>query len=85
MGAPGRGGSGNARRRNLPRSDISFRLSTMASFRPDGTPFEGVGIAVDIESRPPASDFITGKDSVLERALQLLRETAGSEANAVAD
>ncbi len=73
MGAPSRGGSGSARRRSLRNSGITIRLSTMASFQPCGTPFEGVGVDVDVVSRPPSSDFINGRDTVLERATQMLR------------
>jgi len=83
MGAPSRGGSGSARSRDLPRSGISVRLSTMASFRPCGRPFEGIGVAVDVESQPPPDDFVNGGDSVLERALQRLRDaTAAPESHA---
>ncbi len=63
-----RGGSGSSRTVNLPRSGIAFKLSTMASFRPNGAPFEGKGVAVDVPAQPPPKDFITGEDTVLEQA-----------------
>lgn len=72
MGAASRGGSGSSRTVKLPRSGIAFRLSTMASFRPNGDTFEGKGVAVDIEAHPEPGDFINARDSVLEQALQKL-------------
>jgi len=73
MGVSSRGGSGSSRTVNLPRSGIAFRLSTMASFRPDGSTFDGKGVAVDLLAQSPPEDFITGKDSVLDQAIQRLR------------
>lgn len=72
MGVGSRGGSGSSRTVALPRSKIDVRLSTMASFRPNGATFEGHGVAVDVVSQPPPADFITGKDSVLAQAVQRL-------------
>jgi len=48
-----------------------FGLSTKRLFMPDGSPFEGVGIAPDIEVPIHAEDLATGKDPVLEKALSL--------------
>lgn len=72
MGVASRGGSGSSRTVALPRSKIDVRLSTMASFRPNGATFDGQGVAVDIVAQPPPEDFITGKDSVLAQAVQRL-------------
>lgn len=72
MGVGSRGGSGSFRSSALPRSKIDVRLSTMASFRPNGATFEGHGVAVDVVAQPPPADFITGKDSVLAQAVQRL-------------
>lgn len=38
---------------------------------PDGSRFEGVGIAPDIEIQPSIQDFKAGKDLVLERTLEI--------------
>jgi hypothetical protein len=76
MGVSSRGGSGSSRTTKLPRSGIDFKLSTMASFRPDGTTFEGVGVAVEVEAQPPPEDFITAQDTVLDLALQKLRSSS---------
>ena len=73
MGVSSRGGSGSSRSVVLPRSGIAFKLSTMASFRPNGDTFDGQGIAVDVNAQPPPEDYITRKDSVLDAALQMLK------------
>ncbi len=75
MGVSSRGGSGSSRTVTLPRSGIAFKLSTMASFRPNGDTFDGQGIAVKVAAQPPPEDFITGKDSVLAQAVQRLTTT----------
>ncbi len=73
MGVGSRGASGSSRSVRLPRSGIDFKLSTMVSFRPDGRPFEGIGVAVDVPAQPCPEDFIADRDSVLEQALESLR------------
>jgi carboxyl-terminal processing protease len=53
--------------------DNGMRLN-VASVRhtfPDGSPFEGVGIAPDVEVYPRAPDLKEGRDVVLSRALEL--------------
>lgn len=72
MGVSSRGGSGSSRTVKLPRSGLGFKLSTMASFRPNGDTFEGKGVQVEVEARPSPEDFITGKDTVLEQAIRRL-------------
>src|SRR5258708_27321762 len=52
---------------------MGFGLSTKREFFPDGSEFEGVGIAPDIEVHTRASDLQSGKDSVLEKAHELIR------------
>ncbi|MEN9361230.1 MAG: hypothetical protein RL095_2765 [Verrucomicrobiota bacterium] len=71
MGRASRGGSGSSRSVDLP-SGITCKLSTMASFRPDGKTFEGFGVDVDVALDSPPTDFINGQDSVLEQALRRL-------------
>jgi hypothetical protein len=39
---------------------------------PDGTPFEGAGIAPEVEFRQPVEAYV-GRDPTLERGLELLR------------
>lgn len=67
------GGSGRARGFALPNSGIRLQLSSMASFRPDGTLFEGHGVVPDVAVATRATDLIGATDAALERALELLR------------
>ncbi|WP_158606873.1 S41 family peptidase [Paenibacillus ginsengarvi] len=52
---------------------MSFRISTKRAFLPDGSPFEGVGIAPDIELLPTRDDLYDDRDPVLEKALELCK------------
>lgn len=67
------GGSGRARRVRLAESGLELRVSTMASFRPDGRLYDGVGIAPDVEVYPRAQDLYGPTDHVLEVALERLK------------
>lgn len=67
------GGSGRARRYQLPNSGIRLQLSTMASFRPDGTLFEGHGVVPDVAVKSQPTDLIGQTDTALQKALELLR------------
>lgn len=48
MGVPSGGGSGRSRAFELPNSRLRAVVSTMASFRPDGQLYDGIGVAPDI-------------------------------------
>jgi hypothetical protein len=48
----------------------------MASFRANGKLFDGNGVEVDVMAMPTLEDFTNGTDSVLERAVALIRETS---------
>lgn len=75
MGTPSGGGSGRAKAVVLNRSKITLRLSTMTSFRRDGSLYDGKGVAPDVEIYPKASDFLKdGGDSVLDAAVQRLKK-----------
>jgi len=52
-----------------------FGLSAKRESMPDGSPFEGVGIAPDIEVDVHAADVISGRDPVLEKALSLAKSS----------
>jgi len=67
------GGSGRARGHVLPASGLRLQLSTMASFRPDGVLFEGNGVVPDVEQATAPGDLIGASDTVLARAVALLR------------
>ena len=67
------GGSGRSERHALAHSRIPLRMSTMASFRPDGRRYDGLGVEPDVELLPAPGDFTDAGDTQLERALALLR------------
>jgi carboxyl-terminal processing protease len=50
---------------------MSIRISSRRMYFPDGSKFEGVGIAPNVEVRPSIADRRDGKDVVLERAVRL--------------
>lgn len=56
--------------------DITIRVAAKRVLWPDGTPFEGSGIAPDIAVVPDAGDLAAGRDTVLTAALQLLQGSA---------
>jgi C-terminal processing protease CtpA/Prc len=49
------------------------RVCTKRDTYPDGTEWVGNGIAPDILVRPTVADIRAGRDTVLERALELLK------------
>jgi hypothetical protein len=74
MGTRSGGGSGRGLMYTLPKSKLMVRLSSMASFQPDGKLYDGRGVEPDVEVKPKATDFIGKTDSVLEAALRRLRK-----------
>jgi carboxyl-terminal processing protease len=50
---------------------MKFQLSTKREYLPDGSPFEGVGIAPDTEVHASAADLRNGNDPVMAMALKL--------------
>jgi C-terminal processing protease CtpA/Prc len=72
MGTNSMGTSGRPELYKMPHSDTEFLMSTMASYRPDGQLYEGLGIRPDIELEPTLEDFIDGTDSMLETARAML-------------
>ena len=73
MGTPSRGGSGRAKWHALQHSRIMVKLSSMASFRPDGRMYDGRGIQPDVLVEPVLTDLIGRTDSVLDAAIEKLR------------
>lgn len=53
------------------KDGISVAIGTKREYMPDGSPFEGVGIAPDVEVIPDIDDLRRGRDVVLERAISL--------------
>ena len=75
VGTPSGGGSGRTQRVRLAHTGLEVRLSTMASFRPNGQRYDGKGIAPDVLVQPaPADLLLDGGDAQLARALELLRQ-----------
>lgn len=72
------GGSGRALGYQLPASGILVRLSSMASFQPNGRLYDGRGVEPDVEIRPTASDIIGATDTVLDTAVQRLVASRGT-------
>ena len=61
---------------NFTQFDNGMMLN-IASVRhtfPDGSRFEGIGIAPDVETQPSAQDLKAGRDIVLERALEIANQ-----------
>ena len=55
---------------------MGFRVSTRRVYFPDGSPFEGVGVAPDVEAHLTLDDLRHGTDSVLAKGLELARAAA---------
>lgn len=72
MGTPSGGGSGRYQLYRLRFSYIAFTLSSMASFRPDGSLYEDNGIEPDIVIEPAAIDFIGQTDTISDAAISRL-------------
>ena len=51
---------------------MSFQISTKRMYFPDGSQFEGVGIAPDVPIALAVNDLRTNKDAVLTKALELI-------------
>lgn len=77
IGAHSRGASGNPQPEALG-NDVVVNLSSWRDLLPDGTCFEGIGIAPDIEVRTTATDF-ADRDPVLEAALAYLAAKADKQ------
>jgi carboxyl-terminal processing protease len=53
-----------------------FQLSTKREFMPDGAPFEGVGIAPDIQVPLHREDLVSGHDPALDKAIALAHNSS---------
>ena len=73
VGTPSGGGSGRTEGYGLAASGLRIRLSSMASFRPDGKLYDGNGIQPDIVVKPARGDWIGKGDAQLDKALELLK------------
>jgi hypothetical protein len=73
LGTPSGGGSGRAVGHVLAHSRLEVQLSSMVSFLPDGTLYDGAGIQPDVHVEPTLDDHLGRTDTALERAHQLAR------------
>jgi hypothetical protein len=73
VGTPSGGGSGRAVAHRLPGSGLVVRLSSMASFRPDGRLYDGRGVDPDVLVEPSPTDLLGRTDTVLDAAVARLR------------
>lgn len=73
MGTASGGGGGRARPLRLANSNVTLRLSSMASFRPDGKLYDGRGVEPDVEAWPEPTDVIGRTDTVLDAAVKKLQ------------
>lgn len=72
MGSRSGGGSGRSRTESLPGSRIQIRMSSMASFRPNGQRYDGKGIIPDVMQEAVLSDVLGVTDTVLAAAVKRL-------------
>ena len=72
LGTTSGGGSGRSRRITLPASGVRLRVSSMASFQPDGKFYDGHGIDPDVVVEATPEDWIGETDGQLEAAVRRL-------------
>ena len=68
IGTPSAGATGRSEAVRLVNSGVAVRVSTTATFRPDGKLYDGRGVEPDVQAWPEPNDFIGRTDSVLEAA-----------------
>jgi len=74
MGEESGGGSGRSRGSKLMNSGLRVRLSSMASFRPNGERYDGKGIQPDRKTPTIWSDYLGQTDIGIRLALMFLSE-----------
>jgi len=57
---------------------MGFSLSTKREYFPDGSEFEGVGVAPDIEVHTSATDLMSRSDPVLAKAMGIIAHSDDS-------
>jgi len=76
MGGRSGGGSGRPREFVLPRSRLTVRMSTTASFLPGGGLYQGRGVEPDVTIAARGDDLARGSDAQLQGALRFLARQA---------
>ena len=73
IGSTTAGADGNVSRINLP-GGLQTMISGIGIYYPDGGETQRIGIVPDIEIKPTIQGIRTGKDEVLEKAIELISE-----------
>jgi C-terminal processing protease CtpA/Prc len=73
VGMRTRGASGNPQPYELYSMGVSVWFSRWVDLMPDGSIFEGVGIAPDVTVEVPPASY-TERDPTLEKGLEVLRK-----------
>ena len=71
------GGSANPAERMLPNG-WTYTVSRWLVTTPEGVPFEGTGLAPDVPVSLDPVDAAEGRDTILERAIELLEARVGA-------
>ena len=71
VGQPTYGSSGNPKSHELPNG-VTLVVPSWQALRPDGTCFEGEGLAPDVEVAVE-TEQLQRRDPILEKALEMLR------------
>lgn len=71
VGSPSFGADGNIVHVSLPGS-ISFNISGLGVYTPDGGQTQRVGLSPDIECRPTVEGLREGRDELIEKAVALI-------------
>lgn len=74
IGSPTGGGNGLMENYQLPNTRIGLVLCWSAKLRPNGRPYDGVGIAPDVLLEATPEDLLGKSDSVLDAAVRHLEE-----------
>ena len=72
MGTPSGGGS--ARSVTFRLGNLSARLASMASFKPDGRLYDGNGIEPNVRIDPLPEYYVGGRDNLLEAAVEQISQ-----------
>jgi hypothetical protein len=72
IGTPSGGGSGRAQNVTLANSRTRLRLSSMASFQPNGKLYDGRGVVPDVVAHPAPDDYVSSDDAMLDLAVKKL-------------
>ncbi len=73
VGSPTAGADGDVSNIILP-GNLRTRISGLGVYYPDGRETQRVGIAPDVEVKPTIEGLRKGRDEVLEKAVQLIKE-----------